>query len=64
MIRADALKSHFYPVRTEITATKQIPILHVCSIDDKKPETFLVEKNLSQIFSTDEYESKSLLSMN
>ena len=27
--RSDALNSHVYPVVTEITGTKQIPILHV-----------------------------------
>ena len=29
MMRADVINLHVYPVRTEITATKQIPILHV-----------------------------------
>ena len=33
MMRSDALNSHIYPVRTEITATKHIPISHVCSND-------------------------------
>ena len=33
-MRADTLNSHVYPVRTEMTGTKQIPILHVCSTDD------------------------------
>ena len=30
MMIDDALKLHVYPVRTEITATKQVPILHLC----------------------------------
>ena len=30
MMRADALNLMVYPVRTEITGTKNIPILHVC----------------------------------
>ena len=29
MMRADSLNLHIYPVRTEMTATKQIPISHV-----------------------------------
>ena len=56
MIRADALKSHFYPVRMEITATKQIPILHVCSTDESKLEEILVDGTLSDIFSTEKDE--------
>ena len=46
MMRADALNLHVYPVRTEITATKQIPVLHVCSTDDMKLKEFLVNKTL------------------
>ena len=33
MIRADAPNLHIYPVRTGITATKQIPTSPVCSTD-------------------------------
>ena len=29
MMRADALNSHVYPVRTQIIGTQQIPISHV-----------------------------------
>ena len=36
MMRADSLNSNSYPVRTEVTATKQIPISHVCSTDKSK----------------------------
>ena len=36
MMRADDLNSHIYPVRTEMTATKQIPTLHICSTEERK----------------------------
>ena len=36
MMRAGALNSHGYPVRTEINSTKHIPTLHVCSTNDIK----------------------------
>ena len=57
MMRADYLNLYVYLVRTEITGTKQIPILHVCSTDDSELEEFLVDKNLSQICYTEKYES-------
>ena len=31
MMRSDSLNSHVYPVRTEMTTTKQIPTLPVCT---------------------------------
>ena len=61
MMRADALKLHVYPVRTEMTATKQIPILHVFSTYKSKLKEFLVDKTLSQICSMDEDESKGII---
>ena len=36
MIRDDAIILHIYPVRTEITGTKYIMILHVCSMYKKE----------------------------
>ena len=36
LMRGDALSSKIYPVRTEMTGTKQIAILHVSSKDDIK----------------------------
>ena len=36
MIRADALNSHVYPVRTEMTDTQQIPISHICDLDESE----------------------------
>ena len=61
MIIADVLNSHVYPVRTKMTATKQIPTLHVSSTDNRKLKEFLVDKTLSQICSTDEDESKGII---
>ena len=52
MMKADDLKSNGYPVRTEITAKKQIPISHVCSMDESELKEFLVNENLPQICST------------
>ena len=56
MMRDDPLNSHIYPVRTEMTATKQIPTSEVCSTDESKLKEFPVDENLSQICSTDEDE--------
>ena len=61
MMRADVLNLHVYPVRMEITGVKHIPILHVCSMDDKKSKEFLVDKNLSQVCSTDKGDSKIVI---
>ena len=36
MVRADSPNSHIYPVRKEMTDTKQIFTLHVCSTDKGK----------------------------
>ena len=46
MMRADALNSHVYPVRTEITDTKQILPSPVCSTDEIKLNYFLVDENV------------------
>ena len=34
MMRADNLNSHVDPVRTEMTGMQQVPILHVCDLDE------------------------------
>ena len=60
-MRADALNSHFYPVGTEMTGTKQITILHICSTDESESEEFLVEKTWSWVFYTDRDELKSII---
>ena len=49
-----ALNLQGYPVRTKMTATKQIPSLHACSTDESELKEFLVNKTLFQNCSTDE----------
>ena len=61
MMIDDALNSHVYPVRTEITATKQIPTSHVCYTDENELKEFLVDEILSQICSTDEDKSTGII---
>ena len=61
MMRYDALNLHVYPIRTEITATKQIPTLQVCSTDNSELKEFLVDKTLSQICSTEKDDSKGII---
>ena len=61
MMRTDTLKSHVYPIRTEITVEKQIPIFHVCSMEDNNSNELLVSKNLSHVCSMEEDESKSII---
>ena len=61
MMRADARNSYSCPVRTEMTGTKQIAISYVFSKDESKLKEFLVEKTISQICSTEKYESKSIV---
>ena len=47
MMRSDALYSDNYPVRTEMTATEQIPASHVFSTDESELKEFLVDSTLS-----------------
>ena len=61
MMRSDSINSHVYPVRMEITDTKQIPTSHVVSTDESELKEVLVDKALLQICSTDEYESKGII---
>ena len=61
MMRADELKLHVDPVRTEMTDTQQIRISHVYDSDKSESKYFLVEKNLSQVYSTDKVESESVI---
>ena len=61
MMRSDALNSHVYPVITEMTGTKQIPISHVCYTDKSESEEFLVDKTLLHVCSTGEDKSKSII---
>ena len=50
-----------YPVRTEMTGEKHIPISYIFSTDNNKPKEFLVDENLSQVCSTDKGESKTVI---
>ena len=61
MTRAHVLNLHVYPLRTEMTSTKQIPTSQVCSTDKSKLKELLVDETLLQIFSTNEDESKGTI---
>ena len=51
MMRAYAFNSHVDCVRTEMTVTKQIPILHVCSTDRNEPKGIIADENLLKVCS-------------
>ena len=61
MMRTDALNLNVYPVITEMSSKKHIPILFICSMEDSKSEEFLVDNTLSQVWSTDEGGSKIII---
>ena len=61
MMRADALNSYGYSLRTEITAMKQIPASHVFLMDESKLKEFPVNETLLQSCFTDKYESKGII---
>ena len=61
MMRADSLNSRGYPVRTEMTTTKQIPTLHICSMGESELKEFPVNETSSQSCSTDQKESKYII---
>ena len=58
MTRDDAFNSHVDPVRTEMTGTQQIMILHVCDSDESESKEILTDENLSQVCSEDKSESE------
>ena len=60
-MRYDALNSYVLAVRMKMTGTKHVLILHVCYTDKSKSKDFLVDMTLSQVCSTDEYESKGII---
>ena len=60
-MRVDAFNSHFAPVRTEITGTQQILILCVCDPVERKSKDIPADKNLSQVYSTDEGKPESVI---
>ena len=61
MMRADSLNLENYPVRMEMTATKHIPTLQVCSTEKSKLKKFPVDETTSQIYSTKKDESKGII---
>ena len=61
MVRSYAFNLHSYPVRIEITTTKQILTTHICSTDKSKLKEFPVNETLSQSCSTDKDESKGII---
>ena len=61
MLISDVLNSHIYPVGTEMTGTKHIPVLHVCSTDKRELKEFLVNKTILQICSAYKDESKVII---
>ena len=62
MMRADALNLENYPVRTEMTGTKHIPISHVCSTVNSESKELLVGKKSLQVCSTSEREPEIIIS--
>ena len=61
MMRGGALNSHVAPVITEMSGTQQIPVPHVCDSDKSKSKGIISDKNLSQVYSTDESESERVI---
>ena len=61
MMRDDAFNYHVDTVRTEVTGTQQIQISHVCDFDRSKSKEILADKNVYQVFSSDEGESESVI---
>ena len=61
MMISDDLNLHVYPVRMKMTAMKQISTSHIFSTDESELNQFLVDKTPSQIFFTDDDESKSII---
>ena len=61
VMRAYVLNSENYPLRTEITGAKHIPISQVFSTGYRKSKYFLVRKNLSGIYSMGEGGSKIII---
>ena len=56
-MRADALKSHGYSVRTEMNALT----FHVYSTDEEESKGIIVHKTLSRSFYMDKDESKVII---
>ena len=54
MVRDNLLSLHIDPVRTKMTGTQHVPILHVCSMYIRESKDFLADEKLSQICFTGE----------
>ena len=61
MMGTNALNLHVGYLGTDATGTKQIPISHVCDLDERKSKEILVDENLLQVCSTNEGESESVI---
>ena len=57
MMKDDALNSHVYPLKAEMTALS----LRVCSTDEDESKGIIVHKLLSQSCFTEEDESKHII---
>ena len=62
MTRVDAFNSHVDPVRAEMAGTQYITISHVFDLYERESKEILVDKTLSQVFSTIKIESESVIS--
>ena len=61
MMRSNAFNSLVELVRTEMTGMKQITILNVCDLDERKPKEIFSDEKLSQVCSMDEGELESVI---
>ena len=61
MMRKDALNLENYLVIMEMTGTKHIPTLQVCSTEKSELKKFLVNESLSHIYNTDKDKSKCII---
>ena len=61
VLRADAFNSQIDPIKKEMTGTQHIPILYVYSLDESESKGFIADENLSQVCSTYESESESVI---
>ena len=61
MMKVYAFNSHFDPVRTEMTGTQHILILHVCDSDKSESKGIVTDVNSSQVCSMGKSESVSVI---
>ena len=60
-MRADTLNLDTEPVRMEMPVINHIPISRIFSTEKGELKEYLVNKNLSQVYSTDEGKSESII---